>query len=137
MGVHGSEITLNAMMCLLAVIFCCFVLPKALFTMILLKGFKSSWLSDLLFMCLLIAQISFSLTSAHLKNFQSCARIAYKAPVFLLDSQKAIISLFWGIVKQNEKVYGSGLCDHTFFPGSKPVSHSLRSLHPELYMVLV
>ena len=35
--VHGSEITFNAIMCLLAIIFYGFVLPKAQFTMVLLK----------------------------------------------------------------------------------------------------
>lgn len=35
--VHGSEITFKAIMCLLAIIFYGFVLPKAQFTMVLLK----------------------------------------------------------------------------------------------------
>lgn len=41
--VHGPEITFNAIMCLLAIIFYYFVLPKAQFVMVLLKGIKSSW----------------------------------------------------------------------------------------------
>lgn len=41
--VHGPEITFNTIMCLLAMPFYGFVLPKAQFTMVLLKGFKSSW----------------------------------------------------------------------------------------------
>ena len=41
--VHGSEITFNVIMCLLAIIFYYLVLPKAQFSMVLLKGFKSSW----------------------------------------------------------------------------------------------
>ena len=41
--VHGSEITFNTIMCLLAIILYGFVLHKAQFTMVLLKGFKSSW----------------------------------------------------------------------------------------------
>lgn len=41
--VYGFEITFNAIMCLLAIIFYCFVLPEAQFTTVLLKGIKSSW----------------------------------------------------------------------------------------------
>lgn len=70
-------------MCLLAIILYGFVLPQSTIYNGFTKGFQVILVRNLLFMCLLITQIGFSLTLAHLKNFKRVCQDSLGGTKFL------------------------------------------------------